>query len=51
MKLFDQPLAGLNGELQAKLVVSSKARLLSLDEVFSLMRAVKLTLGYAQAKY
>ena len=41
-KLLDQPLAGLNGKLQAKLIVSFKARLPSLGEAFSLMRSCKV---------
>jgi len=44
-KLLDQPLAGLNGELQVKLIVSFKARLPRLGESFSLMRSCKAYLG------
>jgi len=40
-KLLNQPLAGLNGKLQAKLIASFKARLPSLGEAFSLMRSCK----------
>ena len=44
-KLLNQPLAGLNGKLHAKLTVSLKARLSSLGEAFSLMWSCKAYLG------